>query len=183
MVDFGCGIGTNLSFFKDMGYDVFGIDISSNAINRCIETHPEYNKDQFYAGNVLDFDSLNDVFNKEFEYDLLLSLQTMVYLKDEDIKTALGNMSKSLKENGIAYITMRTHAFRGGMESVPENNKLFVNKAVGRISNTTYINLCRDKEDMIKKFEDYFEPLYTLKTSIELEECISEELHFIGRKK
>ena len=40
MLDFGCGSGQPLCFFKDKGFDVFGVDISQKNIDRCKERMP-----------------------------------------------------------------------------------------------------------------------------------------------
>jgi SAM-dependent methyltransferase len=40
-IDFGCGTGRSTRFFKDLGYDVIGIDISESMIQKALEFDPE----------------------------------------------------------------------------------------------------------------------------------------------
>jgi SAM-dependent methyltransferase len=101
VLDYGCGEGANIQYLiKEFGYDGYGVDIAKQSIKVC---HKKMNKNKF---KVIDFEvNQNDNFFKK-KFDLIISIQTLYYLNDEDLKNRLVTFNKMLKPGGYVFFTM-----------------------------------------------------------------------------
>ncbi len=92
MLDVGCGIGWFVSYLKQIGWDVYGVDISDEAL--------EYSKRVFGIKT-----KLGDIVNVEYpekHFDLITMIGVLEHLPDP--KAALRNIHKYLKDDGRLII-------------------------------------------------------------------------------
>lgn len=102
VLDFGCGAGANLAFFKRQGFDVYGVDISATDIARCRQLMPD-SAEQFQIIDpqptlVQDFPGA--------PYDLVIAIQSLYYLSDRDLDTCLSNLYRQMKPGALIYASM-----------------------------------------------------------------------------
>lgn len=133
VLDFGCGEGANLTFFKSKGFQVYGVDISQTDIERCKQKMPDD------AENFKVITSKPDIFQKfpGAPYDLVIAIQSLYYLSQTDLDICLENLYLQMKPGAIIYASMmgtRSHYFQhalpteNGLYEVrfPENHRLQV---------------------------------------------------------
>ncbi len=102
VLDFGCGEGTNSYFFKQKGFNVFGVDISKPDLSRCMQKMPDI-KNQFIECNRKP--SINDMFF-DGDFDLVIAIHSMYYYTNEDLEIRLNSLYNMMKPGGIIYVTM-----------------------------------------------------------------------------
>ncbi|MFA6316472.1 MAG: methyltransferase domain-containing protein, partial [Elusimicrobiota bacterium] len=102
LLDFGCGAGAALRFFKGKGFDVYGVDISLTDIDRCqrrmpdIKSHfavipPEPSrKDRWFGG----------------KFKLVIAIQAMYYYSNADMEERLWSLYDQMAPGGLIYATM-----------------------------------------------------------------------------
>ena len=101
ILDIGCGIGRDMSFFKEHGYNVEGIDISAKMC--------EYAK--LSTGCKVFCDDILNIKPCFYpKYDAVWANSSLIHVKYKDLPIALNNIYSLLKENGIAYISFKHSA-------------------------------------------------------------------------
>jgi SAM-dependent methyltransferase len=156
LLDFGCGQGAALHFFKARGFNCFGVDIARNDIRAAQSLMPDI-ADQLQvidpkpdAGRIL-FDG---------DFDIVTSIQTLDFLSDTDCAVAVDCLYRSMKPGGLIYASMngwsmfyRDHAeYSGdGLWHVKLDN--------GRVNYDLFLNFVKDKAEMRDKFS-MFKPVY-----------------------
>lgn len=103
VLDVGSGLGREVAFLNEKGYDAVGIDASEDMVNWAQKNYPNA---AFYIGQQVAFD-LNQTF------DVLICVgSTFLYnYTNEDAGSALMNFRRHLKEGGVLYLDMRNAAF------------------------------------------------------------------------
>lgn len=133
VLDFGCGEGSNLTFFKSKGFRVYGVDISESDIKRCKQKMSE-------DSNNFQVISAKPDINQKFPgnpYDLVIAIQSLYYLSQTDLIICLDNLYAQMKPGALIYASMmgtRSHYFQhaqpkeDGLHEVcfPENHRLQV---------------------------------------------------------
>ena len=102
LLDFGCGSGATLCFFKSKGFDVYGVDISEPDIQRCKQRMPDI------ADHFITIDpkpNETDVFF-EGRYDIVTAIQSLYYLSNTDLRERLLSLYNQMKEGFLIYATM-----------------------------------------------------------------------------
>jgi len=150
LLDFGCGQGSALRFFKSKGFDVYGVDISKPDIRKCKEIMPTI-QDHFAV--IHPNPSTDDLFFGG-NFDLVLSVQTLYYYSDADLQTRLASLHNQMKPGAIIYATMMgtghymysySHEYRDGLRSVAFD--------LPRLSiSEYYVNFTHSEEELISKF-------------------------------
>ena len=168
VLDYGCGEGSNINFLtKKYGYNGYGVDISKPSIEKCKKKLIKINKNKF---KVIPFKvNENDIFfNKKF--DLIISVQTLYYLSDIDLKNRLKSFNKMLKKNGYVFFTMmsKNHYLIKEHSNQKKNKSGLINVDVSMDKQykkrqkqniyNSYINVVNNKNDLLKKFK-LFKPL------------------------
>jgi predicted TPR repeat methyltransferase len=93
-MDFGCGTGRSTRLLKKLGFDVIGIDISSDMIKKALEIDPKGDYRLIKEG---DFRQFNDN-----EFDLILSAFTFDNIPTMEKKVQLFvGISNLLKREGV----------------------------------------------------------------------------------
>ena len=117
VVDFGCGIGTNLYNLMMTGWDVYAVDIEPLAIEKAQDILPA--KHVFLS----DVDSFN--FSMIPNVDLVLCNYVFQHLSYEKIERFIMNVSAKTNPNGhfiLSFFEHRGNADFGQVSSCFENN-------------------------------------------------------------
>ena len=136
ILDFGCGEGSAVKYFyKTYGFDAYGVDISKKSID-IAKKNISKKRFKLISSQV---DNRENFFNKKF--DLIISIQTLYYLNNIDLKNRLNSLNKILKQNGLVFFTM--------MSEINNYFKTYSNKKKSK-DGMTFVDLAKDK-DYIKR--------------------------------
>ncbi|MDQ1327850.1 MAG: hypothetical protein QG641_1133 [Candidatus Poribacteria bacterium] len=97
--DLGCGIGRNLFFLMDMGFDVYGSDYSPDAVS-------EVNKR--LCENRVKHESMTDITELDESYDAVIAYNVVYHAYLSDMVKALNNIYRILKPSGSLLITFQS---------------------------------------------------------------------------
>jgi cyclopropane fatty-acyl-phospholipid synthase-like methyltransferase len=191
MLDFGCGQGSTIKYFiNTYGYDAYGVDISKKSIN---VAKKNISKKRFKLINS-QVDNTENFFNKKF--DLIISIQTLYYLNNTDLKSRLNSLNKMLKKNGLVFFTMmskKNNYFKkysnkknskDGMTFVDLAKDKYYIKRQKLTSHMHFINFVKNEVDLKKKLK-IFKPLAIGSYDMRLESLDKSEHHytFLGKKR
>lgn len=144
ILDFGCGNGTHLYYFKDLNIkNIYGVETSKivNSIK---------NK-RFKVYKINQKEDLTKILKKKF--DIIFSNQVLYYLNDDEINFYFNQFRRMLKKNGLIFTTWmspKTRYFKLSKKiKGSEMRKVVLNS---RLKETTYINFKNKKE--IRKIFD-----------------------------
>ncbi len=120
-IDIGTGNGNNALFLASEGFKVDAIDINKNAVEALKERSKELNLE-------LNAD-VQDVrqFSFDKKYDVILAIQSLVFMKKSEFKIIISKIKESLNIGGVAMISSFTTAdasytqFAQKREPVEEN--------------------------------------------------------------
>ena len=103
VLDFGCGEGSNVNYlYERYGFIPYGVDIAKIDIENCKKKYKKFRNN--YKVIEAKPSLKDDFFNKKF--DLIISIQTLYYLDNEDLKVRLESLKKMLKPGGLVFFTM-----------------------------------------------------------------------------
>lgn len=156
-LDFGCGQGAAVRFLASKGFDAFGVDISQTDLRRARELSPDI-ADHFAEVNPKP--QKTDMFFGG-QFDLIVSIQTLYFLSDSDLKIRLESLYNMLKPGGYIYASMMgTKAYFSKFATPAGDGMSKIDFANDRISyRNFFVNLTESPEDLEAKFQ-MFEKLY-----------------------
>jgi len=100
-LDLGCGIGRHIIYLDELGFNVFGIDISCEAINFARKWFDyigkEYLKDKLYIGT-----SSKMPFNDNY-FDFIISHGVLDSMAFDVAKKSISEVYRVLKKGGLFY--------------------------------------------------------------------------------
>lgn len=102
LIDLGCGNGRDAIFFSENGLHVIAIDLADNAINRLKKEYGHL-EIQFICQ-----DFVEDGFTQPDRVDYFYSRFTIHAITDVQQKKLIKNVYKTLKEDGIFFIEVRS---------------------------------------------------------------------------
>lgn len=102
ILDVGFGSGRDMLYFKNKGFDVYGIDPSIEMCHNAIKL----GLDNIYNTNVIEMN-----LNKEF--DAIWACASLLHIPSNELNEAFINCSKHLKKNGIMYCSFKYGDFEG----------------------------------------------------------------------
>lgn len=151
VLDFGCGAGAALEFFKGKGFDVFGVDISEVDILSCKKRMPEIS-DHFIT---IDKEPGEDDYYFDGQFDLIIAIQSLYYYSNQDMAKRLQSLFNQMKPGAILYATMmgsQSHyfehstPFKDGLRAVNYSNS---RKTVKNY----YVNFTYSKAQLLDTFK------------------------------
>jgi len=102
VLDLGVGEGRNAIFLAKKGFNVIGVDISKTGIKKFLEMAKNLNvKVKGVVENITKF-------KFERNYDVILSIATLHFLKREEIEKLIQQMKFHTTKNGLNIITVFT---------------------------------------------------------------------------
>lgn len=177
--DFGCGLGSNLKYFVDNGYEAFGCDTSDSAIVKARDYFPEFSQNLYVTKPN---ESLSDKIDSE-SLDLFISNQVFYYMKDVEIDFIVEEAYKMLKPGGVFVATMLSYEcwFADFIVDTKDDFSHIVMDE-GRTKEDTYMNLKEKGEflDLFKRFKKLH--LGTYSHRIREEEGSTDHWIFVGIK-
>jgi len=135
VLDIGCNTGSLVKAFKDLGIEVYGVDVSQAAISNA----PEELKGQLYC---LDVTRDRLPFEDE-KFDLITMSEVVEHLPD--FQNTLCEIRRVLKVNGHIYVTT---------PSMPGADILSNVMHLNRLRNPTHINV-HSKKFWVKLFKSH----------------------------
>ena len=178
-LDFACSHGANAKFFESLGFDVYGIDISKEAIDYCVQEQ-ELDPEKFVACDILSGErSVKEMFGT---FDLVIASECLYYFSDKDLKRLQQEFHGCMKEGAIFYANMHTwnHQLYRNYEHDGKNAEgLTEISESGTAGLPLGVRIVRDKEEMRQLFGT-FQEIATVRSVLELE-SENETLHFIGK--
>jgi len=157
LLDFGCGSGATLRFFKSKGFDVYGVDISEVDIQRAQSRMPDIgNHFQVIPPKPAESDRFFDG-----GFDIVVSIQTLYFLSNSDLQVRLKTLYDMMKPGALIYASMMGTQSYFSKYATPAHDGLSkVDFANDRISyKDFYVNLTDGERDLEHKFS-MFEKVY-----------------------
>ena len=101
--DLGCGIGRNLFFLIDMGFDLYGSDYSPDAVNEANKYLGEIN----YPHRVK-LESMTEISEPDESCDAVIAYNVVYHSYLADMMTTLKNVYRILRPGGSLLITFQS---------------------------------------------------------------------------
>ncbi|MDO8562111.1 MAG: class I SAM-dependent methyltransferase [bacterium] len=151
-LDFACGEGANMLFFKKKGFDVYGVEISESNLEKCREKMPDIadhfqmidpkpsKGDMWYGGG----------------FDVVIGNHAFYYYNDTDLEIRLETIYNMLKPGGIIYATMmgtKMTQFHDNSKEVGDGLSV-VNFKHSRFEiKDYYMNFMESEQDLLNHFK------------------------------
>lgn len=178
VLDFGCSLGANTKFFADLGFDVYGIDSSVNAIKRCIYIN-KFEPSHFKCCNILEKgNEINNLF--DIKFDLIVALNVLPYFSNNDLKLVLEQFCQVMSLGAIFYSNMYT--MRREWKVGERIDDMYLAEQSGSVGLDTYLNLVEDKNDTEQLFSTFFSTIAVTHTIVEGIDGENESIHYFGKK-
>lgn len=99
ILDLGCGTGRWLSFFKQRGFDVAGVDLSSDAIDIC--KHKGF--ENVFVGDICNL----TMFQAE-SFDYINSITVLLHIPFDKKSSVIHEIARLLKKDGVVTLIEST---------------------------------------------------------------------------
>jgi ubiquinone/menaquinone biosynthesis C-methylase UbiE len=103
VLDLGCGPGHESYIFSELGFDVTGLDFSSEMIRRAKDLKDSKNKPTFVVG---DMTKLTDYFD-ENQFDAIWASASLLHIRPRDIQATLQGMTSIAKDGAKIFIGLK----------------------------------------------------------------------------
>jgi ubiquinone/menaquinone biosynthesis C-methylase UbiE len=103
VLDLGCGPGHDSYRFSELGFDVTGIDYSSEMINTAQHLQTVDNPPDF---SVADMREIGDIFNED-SFDAVWASASLLHIPQADAPQVLKGIHKIVKAGGKVYIGVK----------------------------------------------------------------------------
>ena len=100
ILELGCGTGNNIIFFSEIGFEVYGIDMSKTAIEYCKKRL----KEKKLKANI----KVNKIEKYKFKknyFDFIIDRSSLTCLSQKQLPSTIKNVHASLKKGGIFFFT------------------------------------------------------------------------------
>jgi len=165
--DFGCGQGGALSFFNQLGFKVYGVDIAEKDLEIAKKSIPQTSRKSENFELISPNPKPGDLFFQELKLgnewiDIAISIQTLDFLTDTDCQVVLKNIYNQMKPGGIIFASFN------GTQNYYYNHSQLVEGGDGlrhvkfsndRINYDLLLNFCSSEKEMLEKFS-MFTPKY-----------------------
>ena len=158
ILDFGCGQGSALKYFADLGFDTYGVDISKKDILVAKDKMPKRKSKLKIIDNK---PRINKIFFKNIKFKIVISIQTLDFLSNKDFNKAIKCIYNNMEQGGIIYASMNawSHYYRAKYGSYLNDGLWKIKFNNGRVNYDLRYNFVRNKNEMKKKFS-LFKPVY-----------------------
>ena len=178
VLEFACGTGANLRFFDSIGFEVYGIDSSESAIDRCLKRG--YKQKNFSSVNILKDCEITELWPGT-EFDLIICLSSLAYFNNDDIICLSKKFYDALRKGGVLYTNFYTTIREWPIRKA--ENGLYAAESNGSVDTLTYLNLVETKDDIRKYYKELYEEIAIKRTLIEGSLGDNETLHYFGYRK
>jgi 2-polyprenyl-3-methyl-5-hydroxy-6-metoxy-1,4-benzoquinol methylase len=96
VLDLGCGDGRHIEYFRELGFEVWGVDFSKEAINFC---RKRFRGDKKVHLAVADLTRKN-ILKKFGTFDIVIDWSVLDHIRKEYLKTYIKNISGAIKNSG-----------------------------------------------------------------------------------
>jgi len=103
VLDLGCGPGHESYIFSELGFDVTGLDFSSEMIRRAKDLKDSKNKPTFVVG---DMTRLNRYFS-ENQFDAIWASASLLHIRPSDMQATLEGMTSISKNGAKIFIGLK----------------------------------------------------------------------------
>lgn len=175
VLDFGCGNGTHTEYLRTKGFETYGLDIVTSAIEQA--------KQRFPACKFAEMDlyqSPQTLFDKQF--DLILCNQVLYYMGNEQLNRVTRQLYDCMNQDGLIYITMMATKNHYWEKAEAAEDGLSKVTLKGRLNETSHINFVHSENDLVERFS-IFEPLYVGYYDSSSREGSTYHYQFLGKKK
>lgn len=148
VMDLGCGCGRNMIFLYSLGFDIFGVDLTQDIIDKTAENLKKQNVKNFD----LRIGRSDNLPFREDELDYIVSWGTSFYIGESlNFDKYILEFTRTLKKDGclIMDLPQKTHCLYNEMQ--PYQKGYCINKKSGEI-----LKIFRNKEEIINKLSPYF---------------------------
>ena len=99
VLDLGCGTGRHTLYFAEKGYNVYGFDLSSYAIQRSIERLKKRN----LSAHLIVWDMTKKFPYKNNFFDAVVAVRVIHHAKIDTIKQIISEINRTTKNGGYFY--------------------------------------------------------------------------------
>ena len=158
ILDFGCGQGSALKYFHNLGFDVYGVDISPKDIN--IARKKIASKRKNFKVIKSKPNEKNIFFNNK-KFNIVISIQTLDFLSNTHFNKAIKCIYNNMEKGGIIYASMNawSHYYRAKHGKYLSNGLWNIKFDNGRVKYDLRYNFIKSKFAMKEKFK-LFKPVY-----------------------
>lgn len=120
ILDLGCGTGRHTIYFAEKGFDVYGFDFSSNAIQRSKERL----KDRNLSAHLIVWDMSKKFPYKNEFFDAVIAIRVIHHAPMRVIKHVISEVNRITKKEGYFYAQVPTLERNLKYERLGEKGKL-----------------------------------------------------------
>ncbi|MCI7107491.1 MAG: class I SAM-dependent methyltransferase [Agathobacter sp.] len=174
-LDFGCSFGANAMMLRDAGLEVYGVDISPDAIKYCIK-NGKFDVEHFVSVNLL---TEKWPFSKKM--DLIIASEVLYYFSDKDLKKLLDLFKTHMVSKGLLYANMPSFnhpLYREYSRKKATSEGLLRIQKSQTADRELFVRVLSDKTEMKEIFSQFDE--IGIFHTVEEFESETEEFHFIG---
>lgn len=92
--ELGSGVGNNYPFWRSIGAEYFGIELSASAVEICLELYPEL-QDRLQRGDFKSYESTSE------DFDVICDRASVTHCNETEVRDAIFRSLGSLKKGGL----------------------------------------------------------------------------------
>jgi SAM-dependent methyltransferase len=154
ILDLGCGAGRNLFFLAKNGYNTYGMDYSIEGV-KLLNSKLKSLK---IKSNIIQGSFYDKLPYKDNFFDAIISVQSLQHGKEAQIKSAVKEMLRVLKPNGLIFITLAGRISKGKVRHclVKTAKKIAPNTYLPTIGEETgLVHFIYNKDLIEKHYKDF----------------------------
>jgi len=159
LVDFGCGQGTAVNFFREMGFNAHGVDISETDISVAKIRYPHLaNNFSICAPNPNE----NEYYGFSEDVSVITAIQSLYYFSDQHFQICIEKLYHSMRPGGVFFATMIGESAQEFFDNSTEvgDGLRIVNFKNDRLDVKDYcISFIKDEDQLKRKF-NMFKPVH-----------------------
>jgi len=179
LLDFGCGQGAAVNFFRANGFDAEGVDISETDLATARARYPHI-RNHFSLCNA-DPKLQKDGYGSANRYSVITAFQALYYFSKNDFEVVMKRLYDQLLPGGVFFATMMGVQSKEFYDSSSPTEDEWLRKVDfknQRLSVENYFMFFTEsEEDLVQKFS-MFRPVHTGYYSAKLREDEGDGFHF-----